>query len=168
VENAASILILVSGLAHAVVNAILKAGNDKMSRRALIDGFSALILAPAAFLVPLPANAWHWLISSVLVHGVYLFALIKSFEQSDMTVAYPIARGLAPMLAAAGAVTLFHEPHFDRGRDRHSCDCHWRHVYRRQPQATVQRTAVGAAERHLHRRLYRGRCPGDAGGANRA
>jgi drug/metabolite transporter (DMT)-like permease len=110
VENAASILILVSGLAHAVVNAILKAGNDKMSRRALIDGFSALILAPAAFLVPLPANAWHWLLASVLVHGVYLFALIKSFEQSDMTVAYPIARGLAPMLAAAGAVALFHEP----------------------------------------------------------
>ena len=32
-----------------MVNAILKAGNDKMSRRALIDGFSALLLAPAAF-----------------------------------------------------------------------------------------------------------------------
>ena len=109
-ENTASILILISGIAHAVVNAILKAGNDKMSRRALIDGFSALILAPAAFLVPLPTNAWHWLIASALVHGIYLFALIKSFEQADMTVAYPIARGLAPMLAAAGAVTLFHEP----------------------------------------------------------
>src|ERR1700760_3443604 len=109
-ENTASILILVSGLAQAVVKAILKARNDKMSRRALIDGFSALLLAPAAFLVPLPVNAWHWLLASVLVHGVYLFALIKSFEQSDMTVAYPIARGLAPMLAAAGAVALFHEP----------------------------------------------------------
>jgi drug/metabolite transporter (DMT)-like permease len=110
VENTASILILISGFAHAVVNAILKAGNDKMSRRALIDGFSALILAPAAFLVPLPTNAWTWLAASAVVHGLYLFALIKSFEQSDMTVAYPIARGLAPMLAAAGAVTIFHEP----------------------------------------------------------
>jgi drug/metabolite transporter (DMT)-like permease len=110
VENTASILILLSGFAHAVVNAILKAGNDKMSRRALIDGFSALIVAPAVFLVPLPANAWNWLIASAAVHGLYLFALIKSFEQSDMTVAYPIARGIAPMLAAAGAVAIFHEP----------------------------------------------------------
>jgi drug/metabolite transporter (DMT)-like permease len=110
VENTASILILISGFAHAVVNAILKAGNDKMSRRALIDGFSALILAPAVFLVPLPANAWNWLIASAMVHGLYLFALIKSFEQSDMTVAYPIARGIAPMLAAVGAVAIFHEP----------------------------------------------------------
>lgn len=109
-ENTASLLILISGFTHAVVNAILKAGKDKMSGRALIDGFSALMLAPAAFLVPLPANAWSWLLASVVVHGLYLFALIKSFEQSDMTVAYPIARGLAPMLAAAGAVALFHEP----------------------------------------------------------
>jgi drug/metabolite transporter (DMT)-like permease len=110
VENTASILILVSGFAHAVVNSILKAGNDKMSRRALIDGFSALILAPVAFFVPLPTNAWNWLIASALIHGLYLFALIKSFEQSEMTVAYPIARGIAPMMAAAGAVALFREP----------------------------------------------------------
>src|SRR5450631_262031 len=109
-EHTASILILISGFAHAVVNAILKAGNDKMSRRALIDGFSAIILAPAAFLVPLPTHAWSWLMASAVVHGLYLVALIKSFEQSDMTVAYPIARGLAPMLAAAAAVAFFHEP----------------------------------------------------------
>jgi drug/metabolite transporter (DMT)-like permease len=110
VENTASILILISGFAHAVVNAILKAGNDKMSRRALIDGFSALLLAPAALSVPLPAHAWHFLFASAAVHGLYLLALIKSFEQSDMSVAYPIARGLAPMLAAAGAVAFFREP----------------------------------------------------------
>ena len=84
--------------------------NDKMSRRALIDGFSAVLVAPAAFFVPLPAHAWLWLMASGAVHGLYLFALIKSFEQSDMTVAYPIARGVAPMLAATGAVAIFHEP----------------------------------------------------------
>jgi drug/metabolite transporter (DMT)-like permease len=81
-----------------------------MSGRALIDGFSALLIAPAAFVVPLPTNAWIWLTISGLVHLLYLLALIKSFEQSDMTVAYPIARGLAPMLAATGAVAIFHEP----------------------------------------------------------
>ena len=35
--------------AHAVVNAVLKSGEDKMSSRALIDGFSALIVLPAVF-----------------------------------------------------------------------------------------------------------------------
>jgi drug/metabolite transporter (DMT)-like permease len=108
--NAASVLMLVSGLAHAIVNAILKAGKDKMSGRALIDGFSALLVAPAAFLVPLPTNAWGWMSASFVVHVLYLVTLIKSFEQSDMSVAYPIARGLAPTLAAIGAVAIFHEP----------------------------------------------------------
>jgi drug/metabolite transporter (DMT)-like permease len=108
--NAASLLMLVSGLAHAIVSAILKSGKDKMSGRALIDGFSALLVAPAAFLVPLPTNAWSWMAASWVVHVLYLVTLIKSFEQSDMSVAYPIARGLAPTLAAIGAVAIFHEP----------------------------------------------------------
>jgi drug/metabolite transporter (DMT)-like permease len=106
----ASILILVSGLAHAVVNAILKSGRDKMSGRALIDGFSALLVAPAAVWLPLPTHAWGWLAGSWAVHLLYLFTLIKSFEQSDMSVAYPIARGIAPVLAAIAAALLFREP----------------------------------------------------------
>jgi len=109
-EITASVLILVSGLTHAVVNAILKAGRDKISGRALIDGFSALLVLPAAFFVPLPQHAWAWLAASWLAHGLYLIALIKSFEQSDLTVAYPIARGLAPVLTAVGAVAIFGEP----------------------------------------------------------
>jgi drug/metabolite transporter (DMT)-like permease len=109
-EHTASVLMLFSGLAHSIVNAIFKAGKDKMSGRALIDGFSALFVAPAAFLVPLPQNAWGWLMASFVVHVFYLITLIKAFEQSDMSVAYPIARGLAPTLAAIGAVTIFHEP----------------------------------------------------------
>ena len=108
-EHAASVLILVSGFAHAIVNAVLKAGRDKMTGRVLIDGFSALLVAPAAFFVPLPAHAWGWLFGSWVTHALYTFALIRSFERSDMSVAYPIARGLAPTLATLFAVTLFHE-----------------------------------------------------------
>jgi len=103
-------LMVVSGLCHAIVNAILKAGKDKMSSRALIDGFSALLIAPVIFFVPLPAHAWGWLFASWLVHLLYLVSLVKAFETLDMTVAYPVARGLAPVLAAAGAVVFFREP----------------------------------------------------------
>jgi len=105
----ASILVLISGFSHAIVNAILKSGKDKMAGRALIDGFSAVLALPFAFFVPLPAHAWGWLAGSWAVHLLYLYTLIKSFEQSDLTVAYPIARGLAPVLTALAVVTLFHE-----------------------------------------------------------
>ncbi len=106
----ASIMILVSGAAHAVVNAILKSGQDKMSSRALIDGFSAMIVLPFAFVVALPQGAWGWLGVSGVVHLLYLLCLIKAFEAADMTVAYPIARGVAPALAATVAVGVFGEP----------------------------------------------------------
>jgi drug/metabolite transporter (DMT)-like permease len=103
-------MIVGSGAAHAIVNAVLKSGKDKMSSRALIDGFSALLVFPAAFFLPLPQGAWGWLAASAVVHLVYLVCLIKSFETADMSVAYPIARGAAPALAAVGAVAFFDEP----------------------------------------------------------
>ncbi|MGH8174883.1 MAG: EamA family transporter [Steroidobacter sp.] len=106
----ASLMIIGSGASHAIVNAVLKAGRDKMSSRALIDGFSALLLAPAAFIAPLPHGAWGWLAASWFVHLAYLVCLIRAFETADMSVAYPIARGAAPALAAAGAVVFFGEP----------------------------------------------------------
>ena len=106
----ASAMILVSGAAHAVVNAIFKSGGDKMSSRALIDGFSAVLIAPAALFLPLPHGAWGWLAASGVTHLVYLFALIKAFEGADMMVAYPVLRGIAPAIAATMAVVVFREP----------------------------------------------------------
>jgi len=102
-------MILVSGAAHAVVNAVLKSGKDKMSSRALIDGFSALMVAPFVFFLPVPIHAWPWLAGSLIDHLFYLYCLIKAFEAADMSVAYPIARGAAPVLAALMAVLIFHE-----------------------------------------------------------
>ena len=106
----ASLMMLTSGAAHATVNAVLKSGKDKMSSRALIDGFSALIMLPLAFFLPLPAHAWGWLAASGAIHLVYLISLIRAFESADMMVTYPLMRGMAPMLASAVAVSVFHEP----------------------------------------------------------
>jgi drug/metabolite transporter (DMT)-like permease len=58
----------------------------------------------------LPHGAWGWLAASWATHLVYLVCLIKAFERADMTVAYPISRGIAPALAAVVAVLVFSEP----------------------------------------------------------
>ena len=106
----AGAMMVASGLAHAIVNAVLKSGRDKMSSRALIDGFSAILMAPVVLVVSPPTGAWGWLAGSWATHLVYLVALIKAFEGADMMVAYPIFRGIAPSLAAVVAVSVFHEP----------------------------------------------------------
>ncbi len=106
----AAVMMIGSGACHAVVNAILKSGGDKMSSRALIDGFSALLIAPALLFVPLPHGAWGWLAASGAVHLVYLVCLVRAFASADFSAAYPVMRGVAPALSAAAAVGLFHEP----------------------------------------------------------
>lgn len=109
-EQFAALLMLASGATHAVVNALLKAGDDKMSSRALIDGSSALMVLPAALLVPFPWEAWKFIAASAAVHVIYLLCLIRAFEVADMSAVYPVMRGTAPLVAAAVAVLAFAEP----------------------------------------------------------
>src|SRR3546814_2711158 len=76
----ASILMIASGSIHAIVNAIVKGGRDKMAGRALTDGSSAIILLPATLFVPWPTGAWGWLAASAVLHAFYLFALIRAYQ----------------------------------------------------------------------------------------
>lgn len=99
-------MMIASGSIHAIVNAILKGGKDKMAGRAMIDGSSAVLLLPATLLVPLPDGAWIWLTISAAIHCVYLYAVVRAFESSDFSAAYPIMRGTAPLITAALAIGL--------------------------------------------------------------
>jgi drug/metabolite transporter (DMT)-like permease len=108
-ETLAPAMMIASGSIHAIVNAILKGGKDKMAGRAVIDGSSAVLLLPAILLVPLPTGAWGWLAGTAVIHCVYLYALVRALEASDFSAAYPILRGTAPLVTAALAIGLFGE-----------------------------------------------------------
>ncbi|WP_293990327.1 DMT family transporter [Sphingomonas sp.] len=105
----APLLMIASGSIHAVVNAIIKGGRSKMASRAATDGSSAVILLPAALLVPWPTGAWGWLAASAVVHLLYLYAMIRTYEAADFSAAYPAMRGTAPLLTAAISVAVFGE-----------------------------------------------------------
>jgi len=102
-------MMIASGSIHAVVNAILKGGKDKLAGRSVIDGSSAIILLPALAYVPLPHGAWGWLAASAVLHCFYLYALVRALEASDLSAAYPILRGTAPLLTAGLAIGVFGE-----------------------------------------------------------
>lgn len=96
----AAALMVASGSFHAVVNAIVKAGRSTMAARAATDGTSAILLLPATLLVPAPAGAWPYLAASAAIHGVYLVALVRAYERADFSAAYPVLRGVAPLITA--------------------------------------------------------------------
>ncbi|HYC04306.1 MAG TPA: EamA family transporter [Azospirillaceae bacterium] len=106
----ALLLILGSAVLHAVVNVLVKREEDKVAARALVVGTSGLLMLPAAFLVPLPTGeTWLWLALSGAVHFGYSLLLSGAYDRNDLSVAYPIARGAAPLLTALGALLLFGE-----------------------------------------------------------
>jgi drug/metabolite transporter (DMT)-like permease len=105
----APLLMIASGSVHAIVNAIIKGGRDKMASRAMTDGSAAVILLPALLLVPLPAGAWGWLAATAAVHALYLYALIRAYQVSDFSSAYPVLRGTAPLVTAGVTLGLLGE-----------------------------------------------------------
>jgi drug/metabolite transporter (DMT)-like permease len=105
----APLLMIASGSVHAVVNAIVKGGKDKMASRAMTDGSAAVILLPALLLVPLPHGAWGWLAATAVVHALYLYALIRAYQVSDFSSAYPVLRGTAPLVTAGVTLGLLGE-----------------------------------------------------------
>ena len=103
-------MMIASGSIHAVVNAILKGGKDKMAGRALIDGSSAVLLLPATLLVPLPTAPGAGLPRPRCSHCVYLLALSGARGSR-------LLRGLSDRCAAprrcvtaALAIGVFGEP----------------------------------------------------------
>jgi drug/metabolite transporter (DMT)-like permease len=103
-------LILVSAAVHAVVNVLTKRAEDKYAMRLLIGVFSAAIVAPALFFVPLPRGvAASLLFATALVHALYELLLVKSYENGAFSAVYPVARGTGPLFTALGAIVVLRQ-----------------------------------------------------------
>ena len=75
---------------------------------------SAVLYGPAALTIaresPAPGPiGWLFIAGSGVLHVVYFVVLMRGYRRSDLSVVYPVARGTGPLLAAAGAITLFAE-----------------------------------------------------------
>lgn len=98
------LLVLFAAVAHATWNAFVKAGEDKLVSLCLVIFTTSVPALLALPFLPLPAAAsWPYLIASALVHYLYYAALVAAYRHGDLSLAYPIARGSAPILVAAGA-----------------------------------------------------------------
>ena len=103
-------LILLSAAVHAVVNVLTKRADDKYAMRLLIGVFSAVIVTPVLFFVPLPHGLALWLlVATAFVHALYELLLVKSYESADFSAVYPVARGTGPLFTALGAIFLLRE-----------------------------------------------------------
>ncbi len=104
----AAALALTSAVLHASWNAIVKVKGDHLVALSLVTFFCGMFAAPLILIAePVERAAIPYIAGTVLVHMLYFYALLESYRVADLSHAYPLARGSAPlMLALAAPVTL--------------------------------------------------------------
>lgn len=103
-------IVLFAALLHAAWNSIVKSGDDKLLTAVMITTAAAGIAALALPLLPPPARAsWPFIAGSVSLQTVYYALLAAAYRRADMSHAYPIMRGSAPLMVAATSAALIGE-----------------------------------------------------------
>jgi drug/metabolite transporter (DMT)-like permease len=107
---AVSMAVLLAALLHASWNAMIKGGGDVLHDTAGIIVGAMLIGLPFLFVVPVPpAAAWPFIIASVVVHLAYYWLMISAYRVGDLSLVYPLMRGVAPLITAAAGIVVLGE-----------------------------------------------------------
>lgn len=97
-------LVLIAALAHASWNALVKSDDDRLVTLGAVNAVRFLLCIPLVLALPLPARAsWPYLVASAILHVGYYTFLITAYRFGDLSKVYPLARGLSPLIVAAGA-----------------------------------------------------------------
>ena len=102
--------VLFGALLHASWNALVKSSEDKPLDNALIHSLGFFIGAALLLLFGAPRQqALPWLAASVAIHLAYNITLVGAYRHGELSFAYPIMRGSAPLLVALASGHLIGE-----------------------------------------------------------
>jgi drug/metabolite transporter (DMT)-like permease len=103
----ATLLALASAVLHTSWNLIVKTDRDRLLAQWGVMAAGALLFSPWLLFYGMPeSRAWPYVAASALVHVGYSLTLVQAYEHGDLSTAYPVARGVAPLPTAIGAAFL--------------------------------------------------------------
>ena len=107
-----TLAVLFAAAIHAGWNALVKRGANPLFETTLLHAAVAPLALIGVSVLPAPGpTAWLCLLASTAVHCLYYFALASAYRHADLSVAYPILRGSAPMFTALlGVLALGEQP----------------------------------------------------------
>lgn len=101
-ENLVVVAVLAASLLHASWHALIKSTGDRvvsLGGMSVVSAGTALALLPLT--KPLPAMAFWIIAGAVVLHFSYKLTLARLYREADLGQAYPLARGLTPLMATA-------------------------------------------------------------------
>lgn len=103
-------IVLFAALLHASWNALVKGAVDRAVTLGLIATGHVVPAAIIVWFVPPPdPAAIPFIVASTVIHWGYYVFLNLSYRFADLSFAYPVARGIAPVLIALGALFVADE-----------------------------------------------------------
>ena len=100
----AFLLALGAAALHAGWNILVARAEDVRAATTVALVVGVVLFAPVAALTwEVEAAAIPWIVGSVVLELAYFFLLTTAYRSSDVSLVYPIARGVAPVLVLVGA-----------------------------------------------------------------
>lgn len=94
-------MVLFAAMLHAVWNAFIKSGDHKLVETVILTTGAGAAAAAILPFVPVPLDAsWPFLIASVAIHCLYFSLVAATYRAGDLSFAYPLMRGSAPILTS--------------------------------------------------------------------
>ena len=111
---AALALVVGAALLHATWNALAKEARAPLAFLWSSVSLASLVLCPVGFWIAwraggVPPGVWPFVVTTVLLHVVYFYALGRAYGSGDFSRVYPILRGLGVALVPALAWAIFDE-----------------------------------------------------------
>lgn len=107
---AATLLSLGAAILHAGWNLVVKQSGDRWLSLWGLFAAGGLIGLPYSIVATVTGDldlaAWSWAVASGIVHAFYIGRLARTYEITDFSVTYPIARGGGALVAAIGGVVF--------------------------------------------------------------
>lgn len=80
---------------------MIKGGRDVLLDTAAIVVGAGILAIPFLFVVPVPAReSWPYIAASVCTHVAYYYLMINAYRTGDLSLVYPLMRGVAPLITA--------------------------------------------------------------------
>jgi drug/metabolite transporter (DMT)-like permease len=99
VPVSAFLLALAAAFVHALWNLLLARARDPEAAGAVALLVAVVVFAPLAALQwEIESEAWPYIVASSLLELVYFALLGAAYRRAEVSVVYPLARGLAPVL----------------------------------------------------------------------
>lgn len=107
--GAAFALVLAAAVLHATWNRILHGADDRLAASAAGLTVAAVLMLPVTVAAP-PVRAWPSVLASGTAEAVYFACLAAAYRRGELSVTYPVARGIAPFLITLGGAAVLGQP----------------------------------------------------------